>query len=151
MPSRTSTPPTDAPMTMTSRFISVSLGPWRPTASRALLGQSSASVRRALASRPGAQATYDAPTMAHFTPIAATAAAVLIGIAASMLLILNGRIAGVSGIVGRTFRRAPGDRRWRLLFGAGLLAGGALMTWLQPGSIAVGPAGLGTAAIAGLL
>jgi uncharacterized membrane protein YedE/YeeE len=49
---------------------------------------------------------------------------VLIGLAAATLLVLNGRIAGVSGIVGGLLAPRRADAAWRALFVAGLVAGG---------------------------
>jgi uncharacterized membrane protein YedE/YeeE len=57
-----------------------------------------------------------------FTPGSAAIGGVIIGIAAAMLVFMNGRIAGISGIVGGLFRPAPGDVAWRLAFVAGLIA-----------------------------
>ena len=48
----------------------------------------------------------------------------LMGLAAALLLLLNGRIAGVSGIVGGLLERRPTDAASRLLFVAGLVVGG---------------------------
>ena len=59
---------------------------------------------------------------ASFTPGSAAIGGVIIGIAAAMLAFVNGRIAGISGIVGGLFRPAPGDVSWRLAFVAGLIA-----------------------------
>lgn len=56
-----------------------------------------------------------------FTPWSALAGGALIGLAASVLLLVNGRIAGISGILAGLVR-APGDRAWRLAFVSGLLA-----------------------------
>lgn len=56
-----------------------------------------------------------------FTPAAALAGGVLIGIAAALFALLNGRIAGISGIVGGLLRPARGDVAWRAAFVAGLL------------------------------
>ena len=56
-----------------------------------------------------------------FTPWSALAGGVLIGSAAAMLLLLNGRIAGISGIVGGLLRPVRGDLGWRVAFIAGLL------------------------------
>jgi uncharacterized membrane protein YedE/YeeE len=47
----------------------------------------------------------------------------LIGLAAVLLLVANGRIAGVSGIVGGLLARAPGDTGWRAAFVLGLWLG----------------------------
>lgn len=57
--------------------------------------------------------------------MAATGGAI-IGIASVMLLWLNGRIAGISGIMNGALTRAPSENLWRILFVAGLVAGGFL-------------------------
>jgi uncharacterized protein len=56
-----------------------------------------------------------------FTPWSAAIGGVIIGLAAALLVLVNGRIAGISGIVGAMLRPAPGDFAWRLAFLAGLL------------------------------
>lgn len=56
-----------------------------------------------------------------FTPVAAIAGGALIGLAAVMLMALNGRIAGISGIAGGLLGRGTGDRAWRAAFIAGLI------------------------------
>ena len=61
-----------------------------------------------------------------FTPWSALAGGVLIGAAAAMFVLLNGRIAGISGIVGGLLRPVRGDVSWRLAFVAGLVAAPAL-------------------------
>ena len=57
----------------------------------------------------------------HFTPWAALAGGVLIGIAAAMFVLLNGRIAGISGVLGGLLRPAKGDIAWRAAFVLGLV------------------------------
>ena len=66
----------------------------------------------------------------HFTPVAALAGGLLIGSASVALLALNGRIAGISGIVGGLLPPRPGDAGWRLAFVAGLLAAPVLFRLL---------------------
>ena len=56
-----------------------------------------------------------------FTPWASLAGGILIGAAASLLILFNGRIAGISGIIGGLFQPRKGDTSWRLAFIAGLL------------------------------
>lgn len=56
-----------------------------------------------------------------FTPLASLAGGVLIGLAAVMLVLLNGRIAGISGIVGGLLRPQRGEVAWRLAFVLGLV------------------------------
>ena len=58
---------------------------------------------------------------ASFTPWSAVAGGVLIGIAAALLLLVTGRTAGVSGVLGGLLRPAPGDVGWRIAFVLGLL------------------------------
>ena len=92
--------------------------------------------------------------MDAFTPGASTLGGVLIGLATALTLLLNGKIAGISGVVGRILRPAPGDALWRVWFVAGLVAGGALTFALLPASKAAldfSHAGVGLMALAGLL
>ena len=57
-----------------------------------------------------------------FTPWASLAGGVLIGLAAAAFILLNGRIAGISGILGPLMNPRTSDRRWRLLFVIGMVA-----------------------------
>jgi len=57
-----------------------------------------------------------------FTPLAALAGGALIGLAAAMFVLFNGRITGISGIVGGLLRPKSGDVSWRLAFVSGLIA-----------------------------
>jgi uncharacterized protein len=56
-----------------------------------------------------------------FTPASALAGGALIGIAAASFILVNGRIAGISGILGGLLRPVGGDIGWRLAFLAGLV------------------------------
>ncbi len=66
--------------------------------------------------------------MANFTPVSAAIGGALIGLAAVLLTLFTGRIAGVSGIFGGCLSFDAGDKGWRIAFIAGLilapLAGG---------------------------
>lgn len=64
-----------------------------------------------------------------FTPWTALAGGLLIGLAAALFLLLNGRIAGISGILGGLLSPSHGDIVWRLAFMAGLV--GAPLAWLM--------------------
>lgn len=64
--------------------------------------------------------------MEHFSPVSALAGGLLIGVAASLLLWLNGRIAGIAGIASGLLAWRPGEVFWRLLFLGGLVAGAGL-------------------------
>jgi uncharacterized membrane protein YedE/YeeE len=87
----------------------------------------------------------------HFTPWDSLAGGILIGLATALLLVANGRVAGISGIVGGLLRPARGDIAWRLCFVLGLLV--APLVWLTmrampPAQIDHSPAVL---AVGGLL
>jgi uncharacterized protein len=56
-----------------------------------------------------------------FTPWSALAGGILIGLAAAMLVLLNGRIAGISGVLGGLLKPKRGDVGWRVAFVAGLV------------------------------
>lgn len=74
-----------------------------------------------------------------FTPAAALAGGVLIGISAALMMLVNGRIAGISGMLGGLLR--PDGRGWRLAFLAGLVlapAAYALLAGLPPLQIEAG-------------
>ncbi|KPU95211.1 YeeE/YedE [Variovorax paradoxus] len=87
----------------------------------------------------------------HFTPLAALAGGVLIGIAAAMFLLLNGRIAGISGVLGGLLRPLRGDVAWRGSFVLGLV--GAPLVYLLFAALPRPQidAGYGTLILAGLL
>ena len=88
----------------------------------------------------------------HFTPWASLAGGVLIGIAAAMLVLLNGRVAGVSTIVGGLLAPRRGEIAWRLAFVGGLLLAPAVAFLLFKGNpLPRIDAGFGTLAVAGLL
>ena len=64
----------------------------------------------------------------------ALAGGLLIGLSSAALLLLNGRVAGISGIFAGLLEPRPGDRSWRALFLAGLIAGAAGVALLYPRS-----------------
>ncbi len=86
-----------------------------------------------------------------FTPVASAVGGVLIGLAAALLWILNGRVAGITGIVGELLARVPGETGWRVTFIAGLVGGGALVHRLHPAALSLPRGGTGTLIVAGLL
>lgn len=59
--------------------------------------------------------------MEHFTPISGLIGGVLIGLAAVLLMALNGRIAGISGIVDGVLSPSQPDFSWKLAFAGGLV------------------------------
>jgi uncharacterized membrane protein YedE/YeeE len=60
--------------------------------------------------------------LSPFDPTSALIGGALIGLAAVLLMLLTGRIAGISGILGGGLSAATGDRAWRFAFLAGLVA-----------------------------
>lgn len=68
-------------------------------------------------------------TIVNFTPVTAFCGGLLIGLAAALLMLFSGRIAGISGIVGGVLLPKRGDTTWRLVFILGLLLGGVLYQW----------------------
>lgn len=88
-----------------------------------------------------------------FTPLSAAIGGALIGLATALTLFLNGKIAGISGVVARSIRPVPGDRAWRLWFLLGIAVGGALTFRAYPpmGALDFSGAGVAAMAVAGLL
>lgn len=56
----------------------------------------------------------------HFAPLSSLAGGVLIGIASALFILMNGRIAGISGILGGLLRPVRGEASWRIAFIAGM-------------------------------
>ena len=88
----------------------------------------------------------------HLDVVAPLVGGALIGLAATILLAFNGRIAGISGILGGVVGvAAPGERGWRIAFLLGLVAGGVACLLARPASFAPTPAPLPLVVVAGLL
>lgn len=70
----------------------------------------------------------------HFTPLPALLGGLMIGAAAALMMLFNGRIAGISGITKSLLAGCPTPRErfWRIAFLAGLVLGGGGMVWLLP-------------------
>ncbi|WP_427914983.1 YeeE/YedE family protein [Ramlibacter sp. MMS24-I3-19] len=86
-----------------------------------------------------------------FTPAASAAGGVLIGIAAALFVLFNGRIAGISGILGGLLKPARGDVAWRVAFVAGLVGSPLLyMLFANRPQLDI-QAGNGALVVAGLL
>lgn len=87
----------------------------------------------------------------NFTPWASLAGGILLGLASAMFILINGRILGISGIIGGLLRPTSGDVGWRLAFVLGLLIA-PLLYLLLAGPVAVRiDASWATLVIAGLL
>jgi uncharacterized membrane protein YedE/YeeE len=89
--------------------------------------------------------------MTNFTPIASLVGGALIGTSASAMLVLDGKVAGISGILRGLLRPKSGDGAWRALFAVGLLVGGFVMIVIRPSSFGVSHHSLLVVAIAGLV
>lgn len=87
----------------------------------------------------------------HFTPDTALAGGVLIGIAVASFVLLTGRIAGISGVLGGLLQPLRGDVGWRVAFVAGLMLAPWLYRLLAPLPPLVIDAGFARLVLAGLL
>lgn len=75
----------------------------------------------------------------------------MIGVAASLLLIGYGRVAGISGIAGNLLAGKPGDRAWRAAFLLGLVLAGLGLSSVWEGALGQSPRSLSLLGAAGLL
>jgi uncharacterized membrane protein YedE/YeeE len=87
----------------------------------------------------------------NFTPVNAAFGGVLIGIAVAILLFFNGRIAGISGILGGLFNFKKHDTAWRLAFIAGLVFSASIWSLVADLPAIQLDASLGTIFVAGIL
>ena len=88
---------------------------------------------------------------AHFTPMMSLAGGVLIGLAAALFLLFNGRIAGISGILGGLLEWPRGDIAWRIAFLLGLIGAPLVYGVFAPLPVVQVDAGAATLVVAGLL
>lgn len=89
--------------------------------------------------------------MDHFTPISALLGGSLIGLAASLLMLSNGRVAAISGIFAGVFEPRSDDRSFRLWFLGGLLLAGVLARLLHASTLPASTPSLVIGGVAGLL
>jgi uncharacterized protein len=68
----------------------------------------------------------------NFTPISALSGGILIGLAAILLLFFNGRIAGISGIMGGLINAPRTELFWRIAFLVGIVIGAFLFQLIRP-------------------
>jgi len=71
--------------------------------------------------------------MANFTPVSAAIGGSLIGLSAVLLMLLTGRIAGISGIFGGLLDFRSEDKDWRIAFIAGLIVAPLIAGWMGYG------------------
>ena len=90
----------------------------------------------------------------HFTPWQSLFGGILLGIAAAMFILLNGRILGVSGILGGLLTPRQGDVGWRMMFLFGIFSSPFLFSLLSASTFSLEPkieASFTTIVLAGLL
>jgi uncharacterized membrane protein YedE/YeeE len=90
----------------------------------------------------------------HFTPWASLIGGLLLGVASAVFILINGRILGISGILGGLLPPKVGDISWRVAFLLGMLAAPTVFMTLAPAGFASEPridAGFWTVIVAGLL
>ncbi|MBH1963959.1 MAG: YeeE/YedE family protein [Comamonadaceae bacterium] len=91
---------------------------------------------------------------ANFTPWASLSGGILLGVAAAFFILVNGRVLGISGILGGLLPPKPGDAGWRVAFLLGMLAAPLVYGMLAPAGFVQAPridAGFATIVAAGLL
>jgi uncharacterized membrane protein YedE/YeeE len=76
--------------------------------------------------------------MHNFTPFASLFGGILIGLSASAMLLLDGKIAGISGILAGVLKPVKSDTLWRVFFLGGLFTGGLLLRICLPGAFDFG-------------
>jgi uncharacterized protein len=87
----------------------------------------------------------------NFTPWSALAGGIMLGLASALFILVNGRILGISGIVGGLLRPQPKDLGWRMSFLLGLLIAPVLYMLMGGSVVARIDAGWVTVVVAGLL
>jgi hypothetical protein len=90
--------------------------------------------------------------MVPFHPVPALVGGVLIGVATTGLLLFNGRLAGISGILEGLSSKKPGEAAWRACFAVGLVVGGIALRVVYKAALpSSAGASLPLLAVAGLL
>lgn len=90
----------------------------------------------------------------HFTPMVSLIGGIILGVAASAFILINGRILGISGIIGGLLDHQRGDVAWRITFILGLISSPFVASLVLPQNLIPSPRiemGYGPIAIAGLL
>jgi uncharacterized membrane protein YedE/YeeE len=91
---------------------------------------------------------------AHFTPWSSLSGGIILGVASALFILINGRVLGISGILGGLLPPKAGDTFWRLAFLAGMFASPWIFNLLAPAELITTPqidADLVMLIIAGLL
>lgn len=96
-----------------------------------------------------ALAVHRAPSMSNW--LYASIGGVMIGAASALLMLMHGRIAGISGITGSLLHRSTSDRGWRTAFLGGLVAAGVVAAVVAPSAVGASVRPLPVVIVAGLL
>ena len=76
---------------------------------------------------------------AHFTPFASLTGGIILGLASAIFILVNGRILGISGILGGLLPPKAGDTTWRLAFLLGMLAAPTVFHAVVPAQYITAP------------
>ena len=76
---------------------------------------------------------------AHFTPWASLTGGIILGVASAIFILVNGRILGISGILGGLMPPKVGDTTWRIAFLLGLFAAPAVFHAVVPAQYITAP------------
>jgi uncharacterized membrane protein YedE/YeeE len=76
---------------------------------------------------------------AHFTPFASLAGGIILGVASAIFILVNGRILGISGILGGLLPPKLGDTTWRVAFFLGMLAAPTVFHAVVPAQYIIAP------------
>ena len=76
---------------------------------------------------------------AHFTPFASLAGGIIVGVASAIFILVNGRILGISGILGGLLPPKAGDTHWRVVFLLGMLAAPTVFHAVVPAQYITAP------------
>lgn len=90
----------------------------------------------------------------HFTPWASVWGGIVLGLASALFILINGRVLGISGILGGLLKPKPGDAAWRVAFVLGLMTAPLVLAMVAPPELLTPPrieAGYLTVLAAGLL
>jgi len=76
---------------------------------------------------------------AHFTPWASLSGGIVLGVASALFILINGRILGISGILGGLLPPKLGDTSWRIAFLLGLFAAPTVFHAMVPAETIIAP------------
>ena len=76
---------------------------------------------------------------AHFTPLASLIGGIVLGVASAIFILVNGRILGISGIVGGLLPPKIGDTTWRIAFLLGMFSAPAVFNAVMPAEYITAP------------